>query len=82
MEPLLRKYLTDLRSNAFLEIKAGYEDAGAAPGKNTQWTDPAQLKPEMISKGDVALQAHHKKLLWLVPIPGTTTSKTGTSSSR
>ncbi len=82
MDPLLRKYLTELRSNAFLEIKPGYEDAGAAPGKNTQWTDPAQLKPETITKSEVASQLHRRKLLWLVPIPGTNTAKTGTSSSR
>ncbi len=81
MEPLLRKYLTELRANAFLEIKAGYEDAGAAPGKNTRWTDPAELKPETVKKEDVN-QTRHRKLLWLVPIPGTSTSKTGTSSSR
>ena len=81
MQPLLRKYLTDLRANAFLEIKAGYEDAGAAPGKNTHWTDPAELKPETIKKDEVN-QTRMKRLLWLVPIPGTSTKKTGTSSSR
>jgi peptidyl-prolyl cis-trans isomerase SurA len=81
MQPLLRKYLTDLRANAFLEIKAGYEDAGAAPGKNTRWTDPAELKPETVKKDEVN-QTRMKRLLWLVPIPGTSTKKTGTSSSR
>jgi len=81
MQPLLRKYLTELRANAFLEIKAGYEDAGAAPGKNTHWTDPAELKPETIKKDEVN-QTRMKRLLWLVPIPGTSTKKTGTSSSR
>lgn len=81
MQPLLRKYLTELRANAFLEIKAGYEDAGAAPGKNTRWTDPAELKPETIKKDEVN-QTRMKRLLWLVPIPGTSTKKTGTSSSR
>jgi parvulin-like peptidyl-prolyl isomerase len=81
MQPLLRKYLTELRANAFLEIKAGYEDAGAAPGKNTHWTDPAELKPETIKKDEVN-QTRMKRLLWVVPIPGTSTKKTGTSSSR
>ena len=81
MQPLLRKYLTELRANAFLEIKAGYEDAGAAPGKNTHWTDPAELKPETIKKDEVN-QTRMRRLLWVVPIPGTSTKKTGTSSSR
>src|SRR5262249_44482717 len=53
MEPALRKYLTKLRTDAFLEIKTGYEDSGAAPGKNTAWTDPAQLKPETTTKEEV-----------------------------
>jgi parvulin-like peptidyl-prolyl isomerase len=82
MEPKMREYLTKLRTDAFLEIKAGYEDMGAAPGKNTIWTDPAQLKPETVTKEQVAAQIHYKRLLWLIPIPGTSTQKTGTSSSR
>jgi len=81
-DPEMRKYLTKLRVTAFLEIKPGYEDSGAAPGKNTAWSDPAQLKPETITKEEVAAKTRHKKLLGLVPIPGTTAKQTGTSSSR
>jgi parvulin-like peptidyl-prolyl isomerase len=81
MEPALRTYLTKLRSEAFLQIKPGYEDSGAAPGKNTAWQDPAQLKPETVTKEEVAAQTRHRKLLWLIPIPGTSTKSTGTSSS-
>src|SRR5215469_14182771 len=33
MEPRVREYLTNLRQNAFLQIKDGYVDTGAAPGK-------------------------------------------------
>src|SRR6185312_15710525 len=33
--PKVREYLTQLRQNAFLEIKPGYVDSGAAPGKDT-----------------------------------------------
>jgi len=80
-EPLLRDYLTKLRQNAFLEIKPGYEDSGAAPGKNTAWSDPAQLRPETVTKEEVAARTVHKKLLWVIPIPGTSTKATGTSSS-
>jgi peptidyl-prolyl cis-trans isomerase SurA len=80
--PELRRYLTQLRVNAFLEIKAGYEDSGAAPGKNTAWVDPAEIKPETITKEQVAARQRHRRLLGLVPIPGTSTQSTGTSSSR
>jgi peptidyl-prolyl cis-trans isomerase SurA len=81
MDPAIRTYLTKLRQNAFLEIKPGYDDSGAAPGKNTAWSDPAQLKPETITKEEVAAKTRHKKLLWAIPIPGTATKSTGTSSS-
>jgi parvulin-like peptidyl-prolyl isomerase len=80
--PELRRYLTQLRVTAFLEIKPGYEDSGAAPGKNTAWADPAEIKPETITKEQVAARQRHRRLLGLVPIPGTSTQSTGTSSSR
>jgi peptidyl-prolyl cis-trans isomerase SurA len=82
MEPALRVYLTKLRAEAYLQIKPGYEDLGAAPGKNTAWQDPAQLKPETVTKEEVAAQTHRRKFLWLIPIPGTSApNSTGTSSS-
>jgi peptidyl-prolyl cis-trans isomerase SurA len=82
MEPALRAYLTKLRQESFLEIKAGYEDTAAAPGKDTTWTDPAELKPQTITKEEVAAKGRRKRLLWTIPVPGTTSDKTGTSSSR
>jgi peptidyl-prolyl cis-trans isomerase SurA len=78
MEGALRDYLTKLREQAFLEIKSDWIDTGAAPGQNTAWVDPAQLKPETVTKEEVASKAKHKKFLWAVPIPGT---KAKTSSS-
>jgi peptidyl-prolyl cis-trans isomerase SurA len=81
-QPALRAYLTKLRENAFLEIKPGYEDSGAAPGKDTTWIDPAQLKPETTTKEEVLAKSHKKKLLKIIPVPGTTASKTGSSSSK
>jgi parvulin-like peptidyl-prolyl isomerase len=81
-QPAIRAYLTKLRENAFLEIKPGYEDSGAAPGKDTTWVDPAQLKPETTTKEEVLAQTHKKKLLKIIPVPGTEAKKTGTSSSR
>lgn len=83
-QPQVREYLTKLRTEAFLEIKPGYVDTAAAPGKNTAWSDPAQLKPETVTKEEVANQTRRRKLLWMVPIPGTQTSakpKAGVSSS-
>jgi peptidyl-prolyl cis-trans isomerase SurA len=80
MQPKVRDYLTDLRKSAFLEIKADYVDSGSAPGKDTAWMDPAQLKPETVSKTKVANTPKHKKLLWAIPVPGTSTG--GTSSSQ
>jgi peptidyl-prolyl cis-trans isomerase SurA len=70
MEPLVgpktRDYLTQLRQTAFLQIKPGYVDTGAAAGKDTTWQDAAQLKPETTTKENVA--AHeHKKLLHVIP---------------
>jgi peptidyl-prolyl cis-trans isomerase SurA len=73
MAPKLREYLTKLRQEAFLEIKDGYVDTGAAPGKDTRWHDVATLKPQTTTKEEVAAHAHGapKKLLGFVPIPGT-----------
>jgi peptidyl-prolyl cis-trans isomerase SurA len=82
MQPALREYMTKLRAVAFLEIKTGWEDTGAAPGKNTAWSDPAQLKPETVTKEEVAARGHRRKLLGFVPIPGTNSTSAGVSSSK
>jgi peptidyl-prolyl cis-trans isomerase SurA len=67
MQPKVREYLTKLRQDAFLQIKDGFVDTGAAPGKDTRWVDAVELKPETTTKEEVA--AHHKKkLLWLIPV--------------
>ncbi|HYO84663.1 MAG TPA: peptidylprolyl isomerase [Bryobacteraceae bacterium] len=82
-QPGVRTLLTDLRRDAFLEIKPGYVDTGAAPGKNTAWSDPAQLKPETVTKEEVANRARRRRLLGMVPLPGTAVApKAGTSSSK
>ena len=82
MQPKVREYLTGLRKLAFLQIKPGFVDTGAAPGQNTTWQDPAQLKPETVTKAEVEQKMRHKRLLWVIPIPGTETTVTGKSSSR
>lgn len=82
MQPAVRTYLTELRKTAFLEIKPGYIDTGAAAGKDTAWTDPAQLRPETVTKEQVASQTRKKRLLWMMPVPGTETNKGTKSSSK
>src|SRR5690348_13460265 len=72
MEPKIRDFLTRLRAEAFLEIKDGYVDSGAAPGKDTRWQDVAQLKPQTTTKEEVAARTRRHKKLIFIPIPGTT----------
>lgn len=81
MEPKMREYLTQLRETAFLEVKPGYTDTGAAPGKNTTWVDPGTLKADTVLKSEVADKQRHKRLLWAVPVPGTSVGDTTSSSS-
>jgi parvulin-like peptidyl-prolyl isomerase len=71
MQAKVRTYLTKLRQDAFLEIKPGYVDSGAAPGKDTSWKDVAQLKPQTVTKQEVAAHHRRKRLLFALPIPGT-----------
>jgi hypothetical protein len=66
MEPKVRVYLTSLREDAFLEIKEGYVDSGAAPAKDTRWKDVAQLKPQTTTKEEVAARVK-RHLLWVIP---------------
>jgi peptidyl-prolyl cis-trans isomerase SurA len=64
--PKVREFLTQLRVNAFLQIKPGYVDTGAAPGKDTSWKDPSQLRPETTTKEAVTANKR-KKLLHVIP---------------
>jgi parvulin-like peptidyl-prolyl isomerase len=82
MQPRVREYLTSLRMAAFLQVKPGFTDTGAAPGMDTKWQDPAVLKPETVKKADVEQKTRMKRLLWMVPVPGTSVDVTGKSSSR
>src|SRR6185369_12571207 len=66
MDPKIREYLTRLREEAYLQIKDGYVDTGAAPGKDTRWKDVAQLKPQTTTKEEVAAR-RKRHLLWVVP---------------
>jgi parvulin-like peptidyl-prolyl isomerase len=66
MQPEIRKYLTKLREDAFIELRGGYVDSGAAPGKDTSWRDPAQLKPETTTKAEVAANKK-KRIMGVIP---------------
>jgi peptidyl-prolyl cis-trans isomerase SurA len=74
MQPKLRDYLTKLRKEAFLEIRAGYIDTGAAPDKDTSWRDPSKLTPQTVTKQEVAMHVRRRRLLFMVPVPGTAKS--------
>ena len=67
VQPKLRALLTELRQNAFLQIKDGYVDTGAAPGKDTSWKDPAHLTPQTTTKEAVANERRFKKFLKVIP---------------
>ena len=82
MQPKIREYLTQLRTQAFLQIKPGFIDSGAAPGMDTKWQDPAVLKPETVLKAQVEQKTRMKRLLWTIPVPGTQVDVQGKSSSR
>jgi parvulin-like peptidyl-prolyl isomerase len=75
IETKVRAFLTRLRMDAFLEVKDGYVDSGAAPGKDTHWHDIAQLKPQTTTKEAVAAAHKRHKHFLFVPIPGTTYTK-------
>jgi peptidyl-prolyl cis-trans isomerase SurA len=80
LDAAVRDYLTKLRKDAFLEIKADYIDTGAAGSKDTAWVDPAQLKPETVKKEEVVSTTRHKRLLWTIPVPGTQTTSVSSSA--
>ncbi len=80
LDAAVREYLTKLRKDAFLEIKADYIDTGAAASKDTAWVDPAQLRPETVKKEEVESHTRHKRLLWTIPVPGTQTTTTSSSA--
>jgi parvulin-like peptidyl-prolyl isomerase len=79
-EPALREYLAKLRQDAFLQIRDGYIDTGAVPGKDTSWKGPESLKPETVTKEEVASRVYRKRLFWLIPIPGTSIPKESSSN--
>jgi parvulin-like peptidyl-prolyl isomerase len=70
MGPKMKEYLNRLRQEAYLEIKDGYIDTGAAPGKDTSWHEVAQIKAQTITKQEVMASRKRKRLLFLLPVGG------------
>lgn len=68
-EPEIRKYLTELRAQAYIEIRPGYADSGALEGMNTAWSDPSRLAPLTTTREEVIKTRRRKRVLWLVPLP-------------
>jgi peptidyl-prolyl cis-trans isomerase SurA len=67
MGPKLDEYLKKLRQEAYLEIKDGYIDTGAAPGKDTRWHEVATIKAQTVTKEEVLSTRKRKKFLGLFP---------------
>jgi len=67
MQPKIQEFLNKLRREAFLEIKDGYIDTQAAPGKDTRWHEVAAIKPQTVTKEEVASQHRRKKFLGIFP---------------
>ena len=76
----LRAYLTKLRDVAFLEIKPGYEDTGAAPGKRHDMERSGAAQTRDRHQGRGLAESFEEEGPGLLPIPGT--KATGSSSSR
>tara|TARA_Y100000588_G_scaffold395176_1_gene520830 strand:+ start:5830 stop:6996 length:1167 start_codon:yes stop_codon:yes gene_type:complete len=69
-EPEVRKFLAELREEAYIEIRPGYIDSGAIPGKDTSWTDPAKLAPVTTTRAEVLAKKKKRRFLWIIPLPG------------
>ncbi len=56
MEPAIREYLTKMREDAHIDIKAGYEDTGASPNKRvlpisySAYTPPSSKKKRKVER--------------------------------
>ena len=68
-EPEVRKFLTRLREESYIEIRPGYIDSAAVLGRDTSWTDPAKLAPVTTTRAEV-LAKKKRRLLWIIPLPG------------
>lgn len=68
--PSVRTFLSELRQDAYIEIRPGYVDSGAVAGMNTDWSDPAKLTPVTTTKEELLRKKKNPKILWMIPVPG------------
>ncbi|MDA1312008.1 MAG: peptidylprolyl isomerase [Acidobacteria bacterium] len=68
--PAVRSFLSELRQEAYIEIRPGYVDVGAVAGMNTDWSDPAKLTPVITTKEELLRRKKNPKILWMIPVPG------------
>lgn len=68
-QPEIRKYLSELRSESYIEIRPGYADEGALEGMNTAWSDPSRLAPQTTTREEVIKERPRKRVLWMIPLP-------------
>ncbi len=68
-QPEIRKYLSELRGESYIEIRPGYADQGAIDGMNTAWSDPSRLAPQTTTREEVIQERPRKKMLWMIPLP-------------
>ena len=69
-QPAFREYLSKLRTDAYIEIRPGYIDTAAVPGKDTSWSDPSKLAPITTTREEVLAKKKKRRLLWVIPLPG------------
>lgn len=68
--PSVRTFLSELRQDAYIEIRPGYVDSGAVAGMSTDWSDPAKLTPVTTTKEELLRKKKNPKILWMIPVPG------------
>jgi peptidyl-prolyl cis-trans isomerase SurA len=66
----VRTFLSELRQDAYIEIRPGYVDSGAVAGMSTDWSDPAKLTPVTTTKEELLRKKKNPKILWMIPVPG------------
>lgn len=68
-QPEIRRYMSELRGESYIEIRPGYADAGAIEGMNTAWSDPSRLAPMTTTREEVIRTRGRKRVLWMIPLP-------------
>ncbi len=68
-QPEIRKYLSELRAESYIEIRPGYADSGTVEGISTAWSDPSRLAPLTTTREEVIKARPRKRVLWMVPLP-------------